>query len=539
MDRRELWQRLQQGEFDLVVIGGGITGAGVAREAAIRGLRVALVERQDFAAGTSSRSTKLVHGGLRYLKQGDFRLVREAVMERQVLMTMAPHLVRPMAFVFPVYRGDPDGLLKLRLGLTLYDWFAGRRGVRRHRIYRAGALLAQEPLLNRVGLVGGAVYYDCVTDDARLTLAVLADAHRRGAVVLNYAEATGFVTDPTGRIAGVQVRDAVTGATAVVRARQVLNATGPWLDQVRRLEDPAARPVLRLTKGVHIAVPHGRLPLRQAVVMRGADGRLMFAVPRDGFTYLGTTDTDYTGDPGSPPVEAADVAYILAAARRAFPTAQLTEADVVSALAGLRPLVATAGARDPSAVSRDFALFLGPRGLVSVGGGKLTTFRAMATAIVSRLFPGSPHRPAASREPLPGGDRIPSAAELAAAAAATGLPLAEVEALAARYGSGFGAVLAHLQPQDLALGTRTARLLAEARHGVAAEAAQHLLDVLARRTPELLFSADNGAAAAPHVAAAMATALGWPAQRLAAELAAYEAAVAAMFPHRQRDAARA
>src|SRR5919201_1569547 len=315
MDRERMLARAADEVFDLLVIGGGITGVGVAREAALRGLRVAVVERMDFAYGTSSRSTKLIHGGLRYLRNLEFRLVREAVEERQHLIRMAPHLVHPLPFVFPVYAGDPDPLWKLKLGLVLYDWFAGPSNTIPHTIYRGARLLEYEPLLHPEGLVDGAIYADTATDDSRLVLEVLMSAVDAGAVAANYAEAVELRTDGQGRLIGARVRDALNGDQFDIRATRVLNAAGPWADSVRRLEVPGTGPLLRLTKGVHITVPRARLPVRHAVTMRGVDGRVMFAVPSGNYTYLGTTDTDHRGIPDAAAIEWSDVSYVLSAAR--------------------------------------------------------------------------------------------------------------------------------------------------------------------------------------------------------------------------------
>lgn len=525
-ERAAALAEMARGTVDLLVIGGGITGAGVAREAAGRGLRVALVEREDFACGTSSRSTKLVHGGLRYLKSGDLRLVHEAVVERQRLLAMAPHLVQAARFAFPVYRGDPDPLWKLRLGLTLYDWFAGRRNPHRHRICGPAELLAVEPLLRREDLTGGALYSDATTDDARLTVAVLTAARRGGALAANYAEVVGFLKDGAGRVTGARLQDRLGGVTLTVAARAVLNASGPWLDMVRRLDDPGAPAVLRPTRGVHVAVLHGRLPLRQPVVLRGRDRRLMFAVPTGPCTYLGTTDTDYGGDPAEPPVEWADVAYILDAANRAFPACRLGPEDVISTWSGLRPLLNPGDSRRPTDVSRDYRLFHSPSGLVSVGGGKLTTFRAMASAIVDRLAPGSRRAAGAGAlDPLPGGEGIPGAREVAAAAAAAGLPVELAADLAARHGALYTEVLGQVRPEDHGLPVRVLRVRLETRHGVKRELARRLTDVLVRRTPEALFSPDNGREVAPAAAAEMAALLGWSREREAEELREYLAFV--------------
>lgn len=545
MQRASSLAALADNVFDLLIIGGGITGCGVAREAVRRGLRTALVEAGDFASGTSSRSTKLIHGGLRYLKEFDFHLVREAVSERQHLVAAAPHLVRPAWFVFPVYRGDPDPLWKLRIGLWLYDRYAGPTlGGYRHRALSVPRLLEEEPLLRREGLTGGAMYTDSVTDDARLTAAVARAAAAAGAVVLNHAAVVGFVRDAGGRITGVRVEDrlAAGGTVLEVRAGKVLNATGPWGDHVRRLDDPGAPRLLRLTKGIHLAFPRERLPLRHAVTMRGLDGRIMFAVPRGEFAYAGTTDTVYRDDPGRPRVERQDAEYVLAAVNHSFPGQALGPDDVVSAWAGLRPLIDPGDTRNPGAISRDYKLFTSPSGLITVAGGKLTAYRAMAAKILDEVFPATRGTPA-DDEPLPGGGRQPSAAEAEAAARDYGLDRDQIDILIRRYGTDFRRVLEELEPGDPGEGQearqpgkadqagaadRVRRVRAEARWAVHREMAQTLNDLLWRRAPEALWSADNGRSVAEAAAGAMGDLLGWDDRRRRAEVEDYLQQIKAM-----------
>ncbi len=520
------------GTYDLLVIGGGITGAGIAREAALRGLRVALVERNDFACGTSSRSTKLIHGGLRYLKNMDLRLVREAVQERVRLLQMAPHLVKVRQFLFPVYKGDPDAVWKLRIGLTLYDWFAGKGNPIPHRILGAGPLAELEPQLATEGLVGGGIYCDAATDDGRLTLAVIKSAIGHGAAVRNYTEVTSFLYGGGGHISGAVVRDSLTGDTAEVRATTVVAAAGPWADRVRRMDDPYAEPLLRLTKGVHVTFPAERLPIKNAVVIRGADGRMMFAIPAGPFSYVGTTDTDYQGDPEDVTVDRSDVSYILDAARRAFPGADLTEADINSTWAGLRPLVRPAHGESPSATSRDYAIRRSPSGLVSIAGGKLTAFRAMAAHIVDDLFPATRNRHSEelSGAPLPGAEgALPTAPAVALLAAQTGAHLGMVADLAARYGSEFDQVADELTPGGE---PELIWLRAQLRHAVKHEMARRLEDVYARRTGALLFSRGNGRAYVEELAAEMGDLLGWPMERVLEEQLRTHAAIDAMFTWR-------
>jgi len=356
--RADHWDALRREEFDLLVVGGGITGAAAARDAAGRGLDVALVEAGDFATGTSSRSSRLVHGGLRYLETYDFALVFEASAERRRLLELAPHVVHPLPFLFPVYRGGPTPWLMLQAGMWLYDALSLFRNIHRHRTLSTGDVAREEPKLRRDGLSGAAKYYDAAVDDARLTLANARGAHEAGAAVVSHAEVVAFLNDGKG-VRGARVRDRITGDEVEVRARVTLNATGPWSDTVRRLADPAAKPRLRPTKGVHILVDRERIGNRNAITFQSPiDGRVMFVLPWGDFTYVGTTDTDYAGDPADVRADAADVEYLVTSANSVFPSAKLTAADVVSTWAGIRPLLAprAAGAKE-SATSREHEIW--------------------------------------------------------------------------------------------------------------------------------------------------------------------------------------
>ncbi|HEX2188213.1 MAG TPA: glycerol-3-phosphate dehydrogenase/oxidase, partial [Longimicrobiaceae bacterium] len=379
-------EALRRERFDLLVVGGGITGAGVALDAATRGLRVALVEAGDLAEGTSSRSSRLVHGGLRYLETGDFRLVFEALAERRRLLELAGHLVHPLPFLFPLYRSGAVGYRKLQAGMWLYDLLSLFRGVRRHRMLRRHALLAVEPALLREGLVGGAEYYDASVDDARLTVAVARAAHDAGAAVVPHAAVTGFLPGGDGAVRGARVRDALGGETFEVRADVVVNATGPWSDRLRRLADPEALPRLRPTKGVHVVLPGERVGNAGALIFPSpVDGRIMFVLPWGAFTYVGTTDTDFEGDPYDAGATAEDVAYLLESANALFPAARLAPEDVLSTWTGVRPLLAPQRGEDgvaESATSREHEIWRDAGGLVTVAGGKLTTYRVMAAETV-------------------------------------------------------------------------------------------------------------------------------------------------------------
>ena len=384
--RAALAEALAKPAFDLLVIGGGINGAGIARDAAMRGLGVALVEQGDFASGTSSKSSKLIHGGLRYLENYEFALVLESSRERDHLRRhLAPHLVHPMPFVFPVFRGDPVGRLRLSAGLWVYDGLSAFRNIARHRSWGHRTTLRHEPQLRADGLRGAMHYYDCWTDDARLTLETVQSAVGEGAVACNHLGVTELLRDG-GHLSGARVTDRVTGASFTIAARQFVNATGPWLDRVRRLDEPEGTPVLRLTKGVHIMVPRDRVGNRNAIVLRAPrDGRVMFAIPWEDQTMIGTTDTDYEARPEDVAADADDVRYLLDAVNAYFPAARLGEADVIGAYAGLRPLVAPAETASPSETSREEEIFESAAGLLSLGGGKLTTYRRVAEKVVDRV----------------------------------------------------------------------------------------------------------------------------------------------------------
>jgi glycerol-3-phosphate dehydrogenase len=372
---------LTRGVFDLLVLGGGITGAGVALDATLRGYRVALVDRGDFAGGTSSASSKLVHGGLRYLEHGEFGLVHEALRERNLLLRNAPHLVEPLRFVLPFYQHMRRAPWQWRLGLTLYDLLAGRAKLRRSRPLPARQLLREFPDLRGADLVGGAEYFDARMDDARLCLEVVRSAAELGAVAANYVEAVGFEYSD-GRVAGARLVDRAGGGALTVRARQVLNATGPWVDRVRRLAGEDEAPRLQPTRGAHLLLPDRGLAAA-FLLLHPADGRVFFVIPWLGRTLLGTTDTVCDEAPDAPAVTPGDIAYLLEGYNHYFQTT-FTADDVVSGFAGLRPLL-RGGAGEPSALSREFAVFDGPSGLVSVAGGKYTTYRHMAQVVTDEL----------------------------------------------------------------------------------------------------------------------------------------------------------
>ena len=382
---KRILDELTDGPLDLLVLGGGITGAGVALDAALRGLRVALIDKGDFASGTSSVSSKLAHGGLRYLEHGDFPLVYEALHERHLLLRNAPHLVRPLRFVLPFYKGGRVPPWKWRLGLTLYDVLAGSGNIHRSRGLDRGRLLREFPGLRGDNLVGGAAYHDAQMDDARVCLEVVKTAVAHGARVANYVEAVAFERRE-GIIRGVRAVDRVGGRELAIEARQVLNATGPWVDAVCRLAGDAGEPHLRPTKGVHLVVPERGLT-SAFLLLHPRDGRVFFVIPWLGKTLVGTTDTEDVTAPDELTVTPADIDYLLEGHNHHLRPA-LSAGDVLGHFVGLRPLLRSRPA-EPSSVSREFRLFGSPSGLLSVAGGKYTTYRHMAEvitdAVVQRL----------------------------------------------------------------------------------------------------------------------------------------------------------
>jgi glycerol-3-phosphate dehydrogenase len=532
-DRNDNLARLGTGTYDVLVIGGGVTGAGVALDAAARGLRTALVERDDFASGTSSKSSKLVHGGLRYLQNGDVRLVYEALRERQRLLRNAPHLVKVLPFLIPVFTGKggiiPKELARaLGSAMWMYDLTGGLRIGKVHRRLRAEAARAHMPTLGD-RLAWAYLYYDAQTDDARLTLAIARTAALdHGATVVNHASVTGLVRDPGGRVAGAVV-DA--GGDAVeVRARAVVNATGVWADDVRALDEGTHPHTIRPAKGIHVTVPWHKVRNDiAAVVPVPRDRRSVFVVPWPGedgtvggpgsVTYIGTTDTDYDGDVDDPQCTPEDIDYLLGALNHSV-TEPLTHDDVLATWAGLRPLVSDAGSSRTADLSRRHRVTVSAGGMVTVTGGKLTTYREMAQDAVDAAV-------VAIGEPRPRGvGRSRTRALRLRGAEGWDRARQADPHLAERYG-GEAAVIDAMVAADPSLGDPLVPGLpyrrAEAVYAVRYEMATTLDDVLSRRTRARLRDRDATAAAADEVAALIAPHLGWSEATRVAEVAAYRA----------------
>lgn len=384
LDRQQLVDTLTNEKHDVLIIGGGITGAGIALDAVTRGMKAALVEMQDFAAGTSSRSTKLVHGGLRYLKNLEFKIVKETGRERTIVYENGPHVTTPEWMLLPFYKDGTFGYFTTSIGLWLYDRLAGVKQSERREMLSVEETLKKEPLLKRDGLQGGGFYVEYKTDDARLTIEVLKKAVEKGALALNYVKVTDLIFDENRQVIGAKVRDVLTGNEYETFAGKIVNATGPWVEEVRDFDYSRYSKKLHLSKGIHIVFDQSVFPLQQAIYFDTPDGRMVFAIPRDGKTYVGTTETVFTADKAHPKMTVADRDYLLKAVRFMFPDVKVTEDDVESSWAGIRPLIYEEG-KDPSEISRKDEIWIGDSGLVTIAGGKLTGYRKMAEDVVDLL----------------------------------------------------------------------------------------------------------------------------------------------------------
>lgn len=374
---------IRQRELDVLVIGGGITGAGILLDAHMRGINASLIEMQDFAAGTSNRSTKLVHGGLRYLKQFEVRLVAEVGKERSIVYENGPHITTPVWMMLPIVQGGTYGKLASSFGIFIYDMLAGVKRSERRQMLSYQRTIEREPLLRRDGLKGSGIYVEYRTDDARLTLEIIKEAVDRGATALNYTKATELLYRD-GKVVGVKALDLLTNETYEIHAKKVINATGPWVDAMREIDQSKRGKTLHLTKGVHIVVDGLRFPLQNPVYFDVPDGRMIFAIPREGKTYIGTTDTDYREGLTYPRMTKADRDYLIQCVNSMFPTVALTADDVESSWSGIRPLIHEEG-KDPSEISRKDEIFRSDSGLFTIAGGKLTGYRKMADKIVSMV----------------------------------------------------------------------------------------------------------------------------------------------------------
>ena len=546
MTREEILQQLQE-HFDVLIVGGGITGVGAARDAAYRGLKTALVDMEDLAFGTSSRSSKLVHGGLRYLENLEFSLVFEAVSERRVLMQIAPHLVLPLGFLFPVYNKSRRSVFTINLGMWVYDALSLFRSPKLHRNLSVQQVQNEEPQLQTEGLKGAPLYYDCSTDDARLTLETALDAEKMGAVIGTYIKVLSYIRNEEGTIIGVRALDRISETELEIKASVVINATGPWSDRTRNLDASMNKLSLRPTKGIHIVVKSEKLKTENAVVcFHPDDGRVLFAIPWGTHTYIGTTDTDYTEDPSDVAASSDDVSYLLEASNYYFPTAQLQESDVISTWAGVRPLVCESEMDgSESSVSREHSIRVDADGLISIAGGKLTTYRLMGQEVIEKAIDVLQKQPESSNlafdqiqktpktgtTPLPGAIGWPednnteSLLQEMIQIAGQSLQQDSARLLLQNYGTR-SKEIASLISKDPLLGQKLSpnrpEVMAQVDFAVQSELALSLRDFMIRRT-QLFFREENqGLDCCVKVAERMKDILDWTPQRLQQEIQLYQ-----------------
>lgn len=534
--REQVLQSMAEQMLDVLIIGGGITGAGIAWDASLRGLNTGLVEMRDFAWGTSSRSTKLVHGGLRYLKQGEVKLVMEVGRERALLHRKAPHIVIPAPMVLPIYKGGTYGYWMSSIGLYVYDLLAGVNRGERRIMYSRSKTIEMEPMFKRDGLKGSGFYYEYRTDDARLTVEIAKTAHGHGAKLVNYAKAVGFLYE-RGKAVGVKVEDVLTGRTYSIYAKKIVNAAGPWVDRVRSQDQEVKGKRLLLTKGVHLVVDHARLPVRQSAYLDVPDGRMIFVIPREGKTYIGTTDTFYEGKLEEPRTTRGDRDYLLQAVNHAYPEARLTAADVESSWSGLRPLIREEG-KGPSEISRKDEIFRSDSGLITIAGGKLTGFRKMAEKVVDLVEKELSQEEgrtavgcATDRDDISGGDSGGAASYEAYRKQWTeygnrlGVEAKDSEYLLNRYGSNIRPIFDRYaeigkEGRNATSGARdmNIRLLeAELHYAIDHEMTVSAADFLVRRTGLITFDRKRAEALVGPVVQLMARLLGWNGEKEAAE----------------------
>ncbi|MGG1678911.1 glycerol-3-phosphate dehydrogenase/oxidase [Neobacillus sp. NRS-1170] len=499
--RNRIVNKLKNDQFDVLIIGGGITGAGVAFDAAVRGMSTALVEMQDFAAGTSSRSTKLVHGGLRYLKQLEVKMVAEVGKERAILFENGPHVTTPEWMLLPMHKGGSFGKFSTSIGLWVYDFLAGVKNSERRTMLSLEETLAKEPLVKKDGLIGGGYYVEYRTDDARLTIEVMKAAVEKGAIALNYTKVIKLIYK-NGRVVGILVEDQLTGEQYEVHAKKIVNAAGPWVDTIREMDKSKKGKTLQLSKGVHLVIDQSRFPLKQAIYFDTQDGRMVFAIPRDKKTYVGTTDTFYNEDAVNPNMTVSDRNYIISAINYMFPDVQITEKDIESSWAGVRPLIYEEG-KDPSEISRKDEIWESHSGLITIAGGKLTGYRKMAESIVDLLvekfqFEENRSFPLSQTKNLPiSGGNVGGSKKFAAfvtnqinKGVEAGLTHKEAEQLAKMYGSNINSVYQLLKKnkEDLVKYKLPIDLFAKLVYAIEGEMAATPLDFFNRRTSAILFN---------------------------------------------------
>jgi len=536
--REEAISKLRSTGYDVLVIGGGITGACIARDSSLRGFRTACIDKNDWAFGTSSRSSKLIHGGLRYLEMYDFKLVFEACRERRQLLKIAPHLVYPQGFTFPIYKGDKNGIIMIGAGLWLYDILALFRNVQNHKLYLKEKALKLERGLDEERLKGAGVFYDCATDDARLTLAFILSAIESGADCANYVRVTDLLRSGN-KLCGARVRDEIGGEEFEIEARVVVNATGAWGDEICELDEPEAEKKLQLTKGAHLIVPRGRARTNNALpIVSPSDGRLLFIIPRGDFSLIGTTDTYYHDDLDKPFATKEDTEYLLEAVNHALPKANLDFADIISTYAGLRPLVMTEGGEDvkESKISREHRIYVSKSGLLTISGGKLTTARSMAEemvdlaeSVLEREFAIKAKFPCKTKNnPVLGTPTPEMEARIRAMAKRVRF---EDDVLSGLLKQGtFALDIIEMVGKDESLGEKLAPdapwIKAQVKYAAEKEMARSVCDFMVRRSEIYYTSTDQGLSIAPSIAEIMGGVLGWSEEEKIRQVNEYKDTVA-------------
>ncbi|WP_110113872.1 glycerol-3-phosphate dehydrogenase/oxidase [Bacillus sp. CGMCC 1.16541] len=493
-------EEMSNQQFDLLVIGGGITGCGIALDATTRGMKTALVEMQDFAAGTSSRSTKLVHGGLRYLKQFEVKMVAEVGKEREIVYENGPHVTTPEWMLLPMHKGGTFGKFSTSIGLRVYDFLAGVKRSERRKMLSVAETTEKEPLVKTDGLKGGGYYVEYKTDDARLTIEVVKEAVKRGTSAANYAKVEKFLYE-NGKVVGAVIVDQLTGESYNVYAKKIVNAAGPWVDSLREKDNSKKGKQLKLTKGIHLIIDESRFPLKQAIYFDTPDGRMVFAIPRDGKTYVGTTDTVYTGDVAYPRMTVEDRRYVLDAIAYMFPTLNITEEDVESSWAGLRPLIHEDG-KDPSEISRKDEVWTSDSGLITIAGGKLTGYRKMGEMVVDLVAQrlkeseGKTFDKSKTKHmPISGGDvggskGFPAFMDIhVKKGVKLGLTHEQAEKLVKRYGSNIDVLYSYIETQqdELKKSGLPLSVFLQVYYAMHEEMATKPVDFFIRRTGAVLF----------------------------------------------------
>ncbi|TYR79045.1 glycerol-3-phosphate dehydrogenase/oxidase [Priestia megaterium] len=490
---------MEQKQYDLLVIGGGITGSGIALDATNRGMKTALVEMQDFAAGTSSRSTKLVHGGLRYLKQFEVKMVAEVGKERAIVYENGPHVTTPEWMLLPFHKGGTFGKFSTSIGLRVYDFLAGVKRSERRKMFSANETMNKEPLVKSKDLKGGGYYVEYKTDDARLTIEVAKEAVKRGADLVNYSKVEEFIYK-NRKVAGVVVSDQLSKKQYKIYAKKIVNAAGPWVDTLREKDNSKKGKQLQLTKGIHLVIDQKRFPLTQAIYFDTPDGRMVFAIPRDGKTYVGTTDTVYKEDARNPRMTSKDRQYVIDAINYMFPMVNMTVEDVESSWAGVRPLIHEEG-KDPSEISRKDEIWTSDSGLITIAGGKLTGYRKMAEVVVNSVAQqlqaeGLTFKAGQTKNlPISGGDVGGSAnfplyvEEKAKQGVKLGLSYEVAEKLTKRYGSNIDVVYGYMKDETVKMkeSNLPASVFLQVQYGIQEEMVSKPVDFFIRRTGALFF----------------------------------------------------